>query len=380
MMLAGAGDSAAAVGPLPFAGNLLTTAASFWPKTPPLATVKGELLANLETKAAEGLVEKNLTTFQTELTKLKNKPKEAEVYVKKAAKEYHFKLAGMTEARSAVAMNDALDRKKDFGLKELQDAYFAQFRSDKNAHFLAMLFRGNGNYQVQRPFFEQLPDGNLYLLWRNQDQFARTRTFQEAREEVEAAWREEKARQLARREAERIRDEIANKKIAPGDAEAFLREQDVGEVFQLSDVAELVPRPEVRDLPTEYDLYTVPEDKRELMPYPPEDLVTLLMALKTTGEAIMFADRPARNYYVAVLLNRSEPTIGQFETIYKNSPAKDTLLDNFLAEQSSDFHQKTMEQLRRDAVGKRTELIDKQGRFVLPEEVRRRETGEGSDE
>lgn len=180
------------------------------------------------------------------------------------------------------------------------------------------------------------------------------------------------ARQLARQEAEKLEAEINKQKLNAADATRLLREQKQGPLFELDNVAQLLPPREVlAGRQTEYRPYQVPEDKADVLPFPPADLPKRLLDLKRPGEATVVVDQPARQFYVAVLQERNEPTMADFRSIYAGTPHSDTLYSRFLADTRTDFRRTVLEQLRKEA-GE----IDKDGRFKLAEEVRRSETTE----
>jgi hypothetical protein len=203
------------------------------------------------------------------------------------------------------------------------------------------------------------------------------RPFEEVRSEVAKAWRFEKARVLARREARRLAGEVNKRDLSPADAERFLREHHPGEFFELDRVSQLVaPEKEVQALVrTEYRPYQVPEDRKDLFPYPPEPEVKLvrdlLRDLKRPGQASVVADRPGRHFYIAVLLERDEPSLKEFYRVYKRAgEGSDDLWDRFVEQHREDQRREVIEQLRREA-GK----VDDQGRWDIPKEVRERSEG-----
>ena len=101
------------------------------------------------------------------------------------------------------------------------------------------------------------------LFWRSEELPARLRKFPEARDDVVAAWRLEKARDLARKQALELRDRINKEKLPPADAARLLNEAKLGEPFELDNVAQLVAPKEVRpEARTEYQRYAVPEKPR----------------------------------------------------------------------------------------------------------------------
>jgi len=159
------------------------------------------------------------------------------------------------------------------------------------------------------------------------------------------------------------------------DAERLLREQKLGGkcepgvVFELDRVAQAVPpEREVHQRSSkEYREYQVPEDKRDLLTYPPADFVPDLLTLEKPGDALVIADQPIRNFYVAVLAHRDEPSIKEFFDLYAK---QDVLYNQFSLQRTRQYYEKAMTQLRTDAVP--ADKIDKDGHFLVPEQLRKR--------
>src|SRR5262249_32141379 len=144
------------------------------------------------------------------------------------------------------------------------------------------------------------------------------RTFADARADVVKAWKTEQARRLARKEAERIQKELQGRG-SPVDAVNFLREQKLGggELIELTGVSKLVkPAHEIlMGLQRQYRPYQVPEDK---IRYPRDTFVSQLLTLKNKGDSMVLRDKAEAYFYVAVLLERSEPSIEEFYEAYRN--------------------------------------------------------------
>ena len=78
-----------------------------------------------------------------------------------------------------------------------------------------------------------------------------------------------------------------------------------------------------------------------------------------------------------MLLNRDEPTVKQFTRLYEKSPTQDTLYNRFVVTRREEYRKSVLDQLRREAsAGK----VDKEGRFDLPEAVRKRDGGRGGED
>src|SRR4029077_6082077 len=104
-------------------------------------------------------------------------------------------------------------------------------------------------------------------------------------------WRFEKARALARAEADKIATEARK---AKGDADKNLADaaQRFGKLIRLDHVARLVPRPSM--VPSRFDFnaksyepYQVPQSEVE---YPSKDFVEKLLELKEKGEVAVLHD------------------------------------------------------------------------------------------
>ncbi|MFO0926113.1 MAG: hypothetical protein U0736_03615 [Gemmataceae bacterium] len=301
--------------------------------------VASDLVAGLRTQIAQKVLDDNLQTIRTELAKLKNQPSKAAEYVAGAVKEYHLTQHQMPAARTRETLVEEVKKKAAPALAALREAMGQRDGQDRPANFVDQLFQGSAAYEAQqvtatRPRREEL------LYWRSEDLPARLRDYADIRDEVAKAWRLAAARRLARHEAERLETEINNKKLNAADAVRLLREQKQGPLFELDNVAQLLPPKEV--LPgrqTEYQAYQLPEDRFDQFAYPPADLAKRLLEMKRTGEATVIADQAARNYYVAVLRERNEPNIADFRSIYGSTPERDTLYSLFLAERRQDFGQ-----------------------------------------
>jgi hypothetical protein len=364
-------------------GNPLGAAAMavrLQPDVPTRQQLEPMLLASLQDSLAGSLLEQNLSTIRTELQKFRGKPRGGDEYVKKAAKEYHLTFQSMREPLPLETMVEKVEKKQDLGIGALLDALKeGQGPRSRPQVYVEQLFvqpmgQSPGAYQAQQiPATEKRKQEVLW--WRSEDLPARQRTFEQARELVVRAWKLDRARELARERAYQIEAEINKQKRSPADAVRFLREQEagLGPLFELEGVAPLVvPQREVHmAVRGDYFNYRVPEDKLTLMPYPPQDLARQLLTLEEKGRATVVADQPARTFYVAVLEARDEPNARAFAELYARTPRYDTLYNLFLRERTEDYRRGVLEQLRREA-GK----VDKQGRFEVPAEIRKRDAGE----
>jgi hypothetical protein len=361
----------------------------------PRHAVGSRLVERFEKDLAVEMVRENLTTLKDELAKLRNKPAEAEKYVEKAVKEF-----GLQNFHGTSRLESEFEVADDPVLKPIKEAYeefrknppFAMFGPQQFAPFVeALVAPPPGVYQMGWfptirfqgredlvPFIMVQPGKDTWVYWRTQDERARVRPYEEVHNEVVMAWRFDKARLLARAEAERIRDAINEKYHSPADAIKYLREQKYGDEFELSNIARMVPRstefvPFRHDNPSDFRPYEVPADK---IAFPPENFVEKLLNLQKPGDALVLADRPMKHYYVAVLEARSVPPLNEFYDLYKKSPQDDPVWMEMMKDRRREFELALTRQLRAEAVG--PDKLDEQGNYVLPESVRGR--GEASSE
>jgi hypothetical protein len=249
--------------------------------------------------------------------------------------------------------------------------------------------------QLGQAPFEWPYDVKEALWWMTEDHPARTpKSLSEegVREKVVQAWKMDRARALARKEAQELANEITAKardeknKWTSADSQKMLREKKAavagsGELFELENVARLAtpaqPLMKGQDLlaPMGYERYRVPDYKKRLMPWEPPDLADKLLALRQEGRAAVIADVPEDTYYVAVLLAWVPPDLSAFERAYAGGSKRrtDQLYRMFLVQRTGEYKAAVMRQLREDA-GK----INKDGRFDVPEEFKRR-SGESHD-
>jgi hypothetical protein len=131
-------------------------------------------------------------------------------------------------------------------------------------------------------------------------------------------WQFDKARELAKKEAE---DLMAKAKGQP-DAQRWLKDgtKHSEPMFMLDDVARLVKvrSPNItRESFNAYQPYQVPKEKIE---YPPEGLQKDLFELNEPGQVIVRGDRPKAIYYVFALVKRNVPLEYAFYREYASGP------------------------------------------------------------
>jgi hypothetical protein len=244
---------------------------------------------------------------------------------------------------------DRFDIAGDPGLKRLREA-FDRTRPGESAvkqdkQFATEFFETFG---AQSALFQPQPL-DKFLFWRTEEEPSYVPTFEEARPRVEARWAFDKARTLAKAEAEKV---AAEARKAKGDAEKNLADaaSRFGTLIRLDKVARLVPRPSM--VPSaanfnarSYEPYQIPPSDVE---YPSKDFAEKLFQLKEKGDVTVLHDAPEAIYYVGALVNRSEP----FELAFVTDASRP---DSLLAYWEKDtqfrekFSQGCMEELRREA-------------------------------
>ncbi len=289
---------------------------------------------------------------------------------------------GLETGKSAPISDQYENRftlKDDPGLKPLKDEYVKPPSEDAKADKFDTRFLGQSAlYTV-----EHFPDSwrtndQAYLYWKVAEKPARIVSLDDpkmgkaVRAEVEKAWRLLKARELAKKDAERV---------------AKLAQETKGDVKKLRDLSmketkkeliELLPlarvtreqsfdpkvaykyaEPRVQDDRVPYSGDEVSrqiamflEQMGQRMPNPfGEKIVTLRD--KEKGATVVLPDKPEATYYVAVLIDKRDPSEKEFYEVYRdaasNARRRDPLLARFEQERQIKYLRDVVERLRKDA-------------------------------
>ncbi len=283
---------------------------------------------------------------------------------------------GLTRHAQMPAALDRYEFDKATELAPLKRAFvnMFSFQPDRMPPFSAAFFGEDQKLYKPESLSEDMmfaPQRNLLLVWKTEDRKAYVPSFADARPKVDAAWRFDKARELAKQEAQAVAAAASKKRDEGGNAERFLRDEQVRRgltVFDLpGPVAKLVPQLFSRaGVDTDYDSYRFPESQ---IAFPrPDTLDELLKALKKPGDATVLRDRPDRNYYVAVLIDRSEPTPDKFYSVYERTRGlfgRDLLWNRFERDRQEKFLADMLKQLRAEAKAP----VDDNGFYVLDADV-----------
>jgi hypothetical protein len=373
---------------LVLAGTDPWTAAGMWwyarraDQSLPLDVVQKDVMEQVRNNLARFYLAESLKTVQTELEKLKGKPeeerkKEAEKYLAKAIKDYSL-THGTTEHP-----DDVYQIVDDKGLTKLRDWYrLKPLPGDFRSKNFASLFFDAAPVYLPEPFprpqfsmseWERAEEPFLY--WKTEDKKAYKPSYEEARPKVVQAWRNQEARKLARKEAERVRDKVRERK-SKGDGILLMREECAklpacGEIFPLGGIARLVPVFTGAASAWQFEPYRVDEDKLHARP---DFVVQLMRSLKDTGDATITWNRPETIYYVTLATDIHKPTEKEF---YDNYSGPHVLGDNLWqymeSERRRTYHVEALEQLR-------TEAGATNGKWDVPDDIRRRIEGRSSSE
>src|SRR5262249_44311935 len=136
---------------------------------------------------------------------------------------------------ASTQLHDQIEIANDPGLAPLKEAFYSGSSATddpRGKQFAERMFSDPSSFlseqRAEQPkvFTPSEIHGNraTFLYWRTEFQPAKVRTFEEARAQVEAAWRLEKARKLARAEADKIAEQAQKTK---GDAVRTLTEESI---------------------------------------------------------------------------------------------------------------------------------------------------------
>jgi hypothetical protein len=335
-----------------------------------------------------GLIAADLYAFRGEVMKLgREKNKEAvEKYVSEFVKQRGSQYGQSKEAGDQYHLGD------DPGLSPLKQVYQkghgAQdllLRRFATEFFLDQSQTGapDGLF-VPHKYVTGFNDDRQYYWWRTEDVPARTPKYDKVRGEVVEAWKRLQARDLAKKEADRLQDLVKRAQGDPAKLRDIAAQNGGREYFDLGPIAQYMPQinpTAMGEISRDYAtirpgitpeqvalIYHVTADK---VAYPDGDMVQTLLNLreKEKGATAVVTDKPKNNYYVGSLLERQEPTQDEFRQAYKGSMARagadrDPLL-NFLARGKVDEYRKAV-----------LEELKAEGKLVVNDAARRGERNE----
>jgi hypothetical protein len=367
---------------------------------PRLSEVQDDLTTELRNRIAPRMADAALDEFVKGLDAKHFNPQEAAEYVKNNANIEH----GIT---SHGVMADALDEYHIADAPALAPLRGAAekgtpFTPNARRQFAEQFFTTIGMdgrptqtqlYQPQR--LSDIRTNATYYWWLTESEKPKVRNKDEAAADVKEAWNLIQARKEARQSADHIIDEL--KKRPEGiAADRFLKDEaerlkadhpNAGyETSDLLGISRLVRKDTpmlMMTAPTQYEPYHFPETT---ITYPRADTVDeLLKQLKQPGDAMVFTDRPERDYYIAVLEERKVPSERDFYDVYMHAPrtASDerlvitnSLWSRFQEEREQKYRDAVVRHLREESQAP----LDDQGNYRMDPELRKRIRGGSGEE
>jgi hypothetical protein len=410
----------ATFGPTPDAAASILWDLQSRPRYLPPDTIKKDLLERLHARSASQLLASNLKKLREDLKAVatstlpaEDRQMAAEELVANAIQDYHLTGHGATQR-----WRHQHDLDNDRGLSAMKESYLAAGQKQ-----LATLFFPDQRFTSPVSLYEAnvwpfgglsdpLPGRNpdmrdVFLYWKTAQKRGRQLAWDDVlaeanraqrqaevagaeaaaaqttvRAEVEKAWRLGYARKLAEEAAGKLKDKAAALK---GDLSQLrdLAKQEQAKVPGLQNLIE--PREldrVVRRKPrqgTMYEPYRFPEN---LIPYArTSDFLDDLMKDRKTGkerekgDAVVLEDEPKRTYYVAVILERQEPSYREFYQAYKDGAPDarppDQLLAEFIQRRGEEYRRGVIHQLRFEAG-----VTDESGIYPFDDAILKRFSGQ----
>jgi hypothetical protein len=318
------------------------------PKPPAERVVRGILAARHRERLIEGLMKSDREWFATELAKRTKEQDRVNVdaFINDFIHTRQLRRGGTAEAVDRYVLAD------DPGLAEFRTAFQKVRKDPIGAQFVSELI--DQQTQTKPELFQPLMLNArpiTYLHWRTEDREPRALPFDQAKPKVEAAWRFEKARPLAKAEADQLAVEAKNK-----------TEMELRDLAAKSSSRGLIELPSMARLnpslsfgtggSPRYDGPTIPQDK---IKYAGGGMVNTVIDLRkeNAGSTAVTPDYPKSNYYVAALIAKEVPTADAFRIAYKGSMGppnfRDILFDYYANERQDKYRNEVTKQLRNDA-------------------------------
>ncbi|OAI47766.1 hypothetical protein AYO44_08995 [Planctomycetaceae bacterium SCGC AG-212-F19] len=360
--------------PTSLTASLAATAVA-WDLTPaaeymPISQFQDMLSQRILTFLAQDLLANNLKAVTKEVEsrskeaeKDKEKAQKLAEDIAKLVKQYDLQTGKTGEPRD-LFKNKLAD---DPGLKPLKDAYVRPPSFDREGKRFTDLFLGR---EVKPPYVvERFPQNfgrpqeddsewksapESFIYWKTEDRAAKTAPFDdpEVKKDVERAWRMQKARALAKSEAERLEVKAREEKGDPRKLKDFAEKQKK-ELIELPAIAKRMQVPSFRaEVAYMYEPPRIPDDK---VPHAGPDFANKLLDLqkKGKGDTLVVPDFPENVYYVAILTNKKEPTLDEFFTVYREGSSdairRNPLLQMFEQEKQVGYFKDVLEELRKQA-------------------------------
>jgi hypothetical protein len=330
-----------------------------------------------------GLIAADLYALRGEIMKLGREKGKADVekYVADFVKQRGLEQGQTSEPRDKYHLGD------DPGLSPLKQAYQKVVGlQDLLLHQFGPIFFQDLSQESNAPdgvfiphkyVLTGLPDEKQIYWWRTEDippsappkWDPKSPKFEKLKAEVTEAWKRIQARDLAKKEAERILEAIKKTHGAAANLRDAAKQNGELDYFELGPFALWQPQEtpsQTGGAPSRTyatlqpgsspeaiaQLYGIPA---KYIAYPDAELVEKLLDLRKNpaGETTIVTDRPKQNYYVATLLQRQEPVEDEFRRVYRGSMIGSTESDRLLAYlaggRPEEYRKAILEQLRREA-------------------------------
>lgn len=351
------------------AAPLLGLSDMIMPQPLPKAAIQSRLDEEVTDAIYSDFYRSEVEEFQrtlAEKTKDMKKPdakQAARKFIDEFIKKYGLAHGASAEFRDQYHMID------DPGLKPLKERYTKEFaiqdptglgfggqfleesqqsETANNTGFQARWIGATMPYSISAK-----PEDHFYLAWKFEQVEPKVRTFEEAKADVEKAWKRIKARELAAKAAADLQKQLRDKTI---NNLASLKDFAAQHKIELIEVGPIALRQETPagmgggGMPT----YAPPQTPRDKVPFGTGDFCVKLMELrdKPIGETMVLADIPKDTDYVAVMTERTEPSDAEFQRIYTRTGFEargDPLFYEFDQQERFKARSEIIKQLRADA-------------------------------
>ena len=281
--------------PQPLAGAALARYGTPQDEYIPLAEVKDEVLEKMSAENSRMVRNYVIEEVKKEIDKLAKKDKKAIAkYLAEAATKYHLRVGKTAELRGRHQDPIA----DDPGTAPFKEAFLKPPSEDPTGKkYIDLFFPPPPRFGNERPWdtysVKQWPDrwmapsaDNVFLYWKTEDQPAKVAPLSdpETRKQVERTWRFQKARELAKKEADQLAKQAREEK---------------GDRRKLKDLAEALKKPLIELMPlAPLNRESSPDPRtayQYIEPRIPEDRVPHVQSSRPPDFAVRRTDRqPAR--------------------------------------------------------------------------------------
>jgi hypothetical protein len=219
----------------------------------------------------------------------------------------------------------------------------------------------------------------VFLFWTVEDQKAYSPTYEQAKAQVEKAWKLQKARPVTKKEAEELLTKLEK---TNGDLRNIrdLAAQARTDVITLPGyVVRQVPATKPAAVPTPartYEGYKFPDS----ILYPrTSEWLDKILALKKKGDAVLLVNQPETTYYVAVALTDPDvPDDKKIAQAYGSGLfALDPLLSEMVQDRQKEHREQAIKELRA-ASGAPLNPADQT--YEIPDDIRKQFAGKGASD